>query len=136
MVGPAPGGAVALPRPGDAVRAAGFRIGVQADHFGAAVVPDPAGADDGGVHGDLREVRGAADGRAAALPVLHGGDGGVELFRGLPEQDVEHVRAELEPVREGVFPAHGGAGVDLDLEPDHVHDAVRTVPGVRGRISC
>ena len=79
-VGPAPGRAVALPRPGDALRAPRLRLGLQADHPGTAVVPDPAAADHDHLHGHLRPHRQPAHRRPAAVPVLHVGHGGMVYF--------------------------------------------------------
>ena len=38
----------------------------------------------------------------------------------LPDQDLQHLRHQRPPVRQGLFPAPGGAGLDPDLEPDHL----------------
>ena len=118
---------MALPGPGAAVRAARLRGRLQADHPGAALVPDPAAADHHHLHGHLRPDRQPAHRWAAAVPVLHVRDGGVGLFCGLPEQDLQYLRGERQPVWQGVFPAHGGAGLDPDLEPDHLRNSVYAV---------
>jgi hypothetical protein len=45
-------------------------------------------------------------------------DGDLDVFCGLHHEDLQHVREQRQPVRQGVFSAPGGAGVDPDLQPD------------------
>ena len=121
-----------VPRPGAALRAPRFRLGLQADHPGAALVSDPAAADHADLYGHFRPDRQPADRRPAAVFVLHVGDRGLGLFRRVPEQDLQHFCAKRQPVRQGLLPAHGGAGLDFALEPGHFPDPVWHVPGLRG----
>jgi len=126
---PAPGRTVALPRSGDALRAAGLRFGLQADHPRTAVVPDPAAADDDHIHGHLRQHRIPAHGWTSAISLLHVWHGSVVVLCRVPHQNQRDLCAERQPVRQSLFPAHGGASLDPDLEPDHLCDSVRAVPG-------
>ncbi len=123
---------MARPGPGVAVRLAGLRLGVQADHPGAVMVHHPASADHGGLHVHLRQRGETAHGRPAAVPVLHVGHGGVGILCHLHHQDVRHVHHELATIRQSVFPATGGAGFHPDLQPDRICDPVRLLPGVHG----
>lgn len=129
---PAPGRPVARARPGDAVRLAGFRLGLQADHPGPAVVPAPAAADHGHLHLHLRQRCQAAHRRPAAVPVLHVRYGGVELLLHLHDQDLRHLHLECQPVRQGIFPAPGGAGLDPDFKFDPIRDPVPLLPVLHG----
>ena len=52
-------------------------------------------------------------------------------FAELPDQDQRDLRAKRQPVRQGLLPAPGCAGLDPDLQPDHFPDPVRHVPGLR-----
>jgi len=61
FAGSASGRSVALPRSGAAVRAARFRGRLQADRARAALVPDPAAADDDHLHLHLRAGGAAAN---------------------------------------------------------------------------
>lgn len=127
LVGPAAGRGVALPRPGGDVREARFCLALQTDHLRTIMVPDPAADDLAGVHGDLRQHRSAADGRAAAVPVLHVGHRDVGLFLGLPGEDLGYLCDQREHLRQGVFSATGDADLGADLQPDDVRDPVPAV---------
>ena len=72
--------------------------------------------------------------RPAAVPVLHVRHGGLVLLCRLPDQDQRDLCAERQPVRQGLLPAPGGAGLDPDLEPDHLPDPVRHVPRLCGLV--
>ncbi len=121
-----------VPRSGDALCAPRLCVGLQTDHPRPALVLDPAALDDHHVYGHLRPDCQPADRWPAAVPVLYVRDGGLGLFRRLPEQDIEHFCAKRQSVRQGLFPAHGCAGLDLTLEPDHFPDPVWHVPGLCG----
>ncbi len=123
---------MALPRPGDAVRAARLRGRLQADHPGTALVPDPAAADHHHLHLHLRPGGAAADRRTAAVPLLHVRHGHLDLLRRLHHQDLQHLRQQRPAVRQGLLPAAGGAGLDPDLQPDHLRHPVPALPGFHG----
>ena len=48
--------------------------------------------------------------RHALLPFLHGGQHRLAVFFQLPDSDQQHLCAEQQALREGIFPADGDAG--------------------------
>ncbi len=123
---------MALPRSGAAVRAARFRGGLQADRARAALVPDPAAVDDDHIHVYLRAGGAIAHRRPAAVPLLYVRHSHLDLLRGLHHQDLQHLRQQRPAVRKGLLSAPGGAGLDPDLEPDHIWHPVWALPGLHG----
>ena len=123
---------MAGPRPGDAVRLAGFRLGLQADHPGPALVSHPAAADHGYLHIHLRQCGQIAHRWPAAVPVLHVRHGGLELLCHLHHQDLRYFHHQQPVIRQGVFPTPGGAGFHPHFQPDRLCHPVRLFPGVHG----
>ena len=121
---------MALQGPRHALRAQGLRRRLQADHPRSALVSDPAAVDDHHVHGHLRQYRHLCpqmDYRSSSsiCPAQWSG-----LTSPLPDQDQRDLCAECQPVWQGLLPAFGGAGLHFDLQPDHLPDPVRHVPGL------
>lgn len=96
------------------------------------MVSDPAAADDAGVHGHIWEHRLAVDGWAAAVSVLSIGDGDLDLFWRVFEEDLGYLCSQCGDIRQSVFSAAGHADLGGDLEPHHLCDPIRPFFGISG----
>ena len=140
--GPGPEIPLAVPGPLVHVHPAGHRHVLQADGAGTAVVPDPAGPDDGDVHVRVRRPGRDLHRRGAAAAVLPVRRDAVELLQRLVQRVVQRVHQQRVRIREGVFPAARGAAGRADVQPHQDgHPADPVPPGVcrlsdRGRAAA
>ncbi len=114
------------------VRPQRLRRRLQTNHPRTTLVPHPASPHDHHLHGHFRQYRPAAHGRTAAVPLLHVRHGHLDLLRGLSHQDLQHFRQQCQPLRQGLLPPPGSAGLHPALQPDYLRHPVHLLPGLHG----